>query len=389
MITPGWLPVHRNFGAGGIEVHVHHLVKGLVKRGHKITIITTMHPEKLKKEKIDNLNIFFVGDSPLRCTEKFYQESVVLFNQLNQKENFEIVHTQDYAGYGYAKYDNEVPLVITSHGTPINMLKSIIRVGYFRSFIRVPFWIKCHFFMEPLLLKNSSRIIAVANELAKDIEEQYKIPEEKIIVISNGIDVEQFKPKNLSTLKQDLGIKEEKIVLFVGVISKQKGLHILLKALKHVLEYRDDVRLIIVGQGHHLKKIKCLTEDLKIKQNVIFTGRISNEDLPEYYNIADIIVVPSTGAEGLPVVIVESMATGKPVIASKIGGIPTAIEHFKEGILVEPRNSNELSEKILELLNNREMAENLGKAGRKKALEQFSLDRMIEQTIKVYEECRN
>lgn len=389
IFTPGWLPVHWNFGAGGIEIHVLQLVNNLMKRGHQITIITTRHPQGIEKETIEGLNIYYVGDKPMQCTGTFYRDSVYLFKSLNMRERFDIVHSQDYAGYGFAKHWNGNPHIVTSHGTPINVLKSILEVGNYKSSPKIPLVFKSHFSIAPVIFKKCDRIVTVSNELNEDIKCQYKIPGYKIITIPNGIDENKFKPIDSSELKKKIGIETDKLILFVGGISKQKGLHILINSFLEIYEGRKDIALLIIGSGPYLNKIKKKINKFRLDNEIVFIDKLQNDELPQYYNMADVLVVPSLGMEGLPLVVIEAMSCGIPIIASRLGGIPTAIENMKNGILFEPGNALELSEKILELLNNKELADNFGKAGRKRAIEQFSLDRMVEQTIRVYEKCIN
>jgi glycosyltransferase involved in cell wall biosynthesis len=278
MITPGWLPVHRNFGAGGIEIHVIQLVEGLIKRGHEITIITTRHPEGIKKEEFEGLNIYYVGDRPLQCTRTFYNDSIYLFNNLNLNEQFDVVHSQDYAGYGFAKQCNDKPHVVTSHGTPINSLKSILNVRNFKSFPKITLVFKWHFSTAPVIFKKCDRIVTVSNELKEDIQSQYKIPENKITTIPNGVDANKFKPFDSSVLKKKLGIKNSKLILFVGGITKQKGIHILVDSFIKISEKDQNIKLLILGSGPYLKIIKEKVKISRLENNVIFINKLQNED---------------------------------------------------------------------------------------------------------------
>ncbi len=387
MFTPGWLPVHRDVGAGGIEIYVHQLVSGLINKGHEITIITTKHPVGVTHQEFNSLNIFYAGNSPLKCNSKYYQESIEIFNKVNELNKFDIVHTQDYAGYGYYKnYNQKIPSVVTVHGTPLNMIKSIFRVRNPRSFPQIPNWVKYHFFVSPIIFYNSNKIISVSKELCQDIMSQYEIPKNKITTVFHGIDTELFKPR-FSKVKKELGIENEKLILFVGGLQKLKGIHLLVSILPEILT-KIDAKLVIVGEGPYLNSLKKIANRLNVTDKVIFIGKISNQALPNYYNAADIVVNPSIAIESAGLVVLESLSTGKPVVASKIGGIPSAIEHLKNGILIEPGNTHELNESILELLKNKELANNLGTNARKKVMEKFSLDRMIEQTLNIYEECK-
>jgi glycosyltransferase involved in cell wall biosynthesis len=388
ILTPGWLPAHKDFGAGGIEVYVQRLVLGLINRGHEITIITTKHPVGVKHEEFNSLTIFYAGNCPLKCNSKYYQESIEIFNKVNELNTFDIVHTQDYAGYGYYKRHNQkIPSVVTAHGTPLNMIKSIFRVKNPRSFPQIPRWIKYQFFIAPIIFNNSNKIISVSEELSHDIISQYEISKNKITNVFHGIETELFKP-GFSNIKKELGIENEKIILFVGGLQKLKGVHLLASILPEIL-VKIDVKLVIVGEGPYLNSLKKIVNRLNVTEKVIFVGKISNQTLPNYYNAADVVVIPSLAIESAGLVVLEAMACGKAVVASNIGGIPTAIEHMKDGILVTPGNPEELSGKILELLNDQELSQRLGKAARKKVMGKFNMDSMVDKTLEVYKKCIN
>jgi len=373
--------------SGGMERHVQDLANGLIKRGHKVIVITAKHPKGIEKEEKGNLTIYYLKSKPKYTREKFYRESASLFKKLNEKENFDVVHSQSTLALGYAKYcEKTVPLVLTSHGTSLNEIKTKIQSKpSIKSLLAIPFYLKNYLLDDKIIFKKSDKIIAVSNELGEDIKNQYKIPEDKLVVIPNGIDINKFKPMSVEDLKKKLNLKNEKVIVSVGTMNKQKGFHLLLKILPDILK-KKKVKLIIIGTGPHLQVFKDMAVKLNISNDVIFTGRVSDEDLLKYYNLADVFVFSTLRMEGLPLVIPEAMVCEKPVIASRIGGIPTAINNNKDGILIEPGNLKELKEKILEILDNEEKAKKLGENARRKVIERFSLDRMVEETIKVYEE---
>ena len=383
------LPVHIK---GGMEIYVEELAKGLVKRGHEVTIITTKHPEGRKKEEEEgNLRIYYVGDKPLKYTRTFFKESIKLFKNLNEKNKFDIVHSQSGAGVAYAlKCKKTAPLVITFQGTALTEAKSLWNEGrfvkkaisvsiLFRDFIHYFIFSHKYFYIR------ADKIIAVSNELKEVIKMQYKVPEEKLVVIPNGIDINKFKPINVEDLRRELSLGGKKAILSVGAVHRQKGFHLLLNILPEILKEEKDVKLVIVGSGPYLENLKNIALKLGVSKNVLFIGSVSHEKLVKYYNLANIFAFPTLRYEGLPLVVPEAMACEKPVITSRIGGIPTAIENGKDGFLIEPGNLKELRERILEVLGDEELARKLGENARKKVLERFSLDRMVEDTIKVYD----
>lgn len=378
-----YLPIHLK---GGMESHVRDLVNGLVKRGHRITIITAPHPQGIKKEEKENLTIYYLRNEPKYLREKFYRKSAQLFKELNKKEKFDIVHSQSTLGCGYAKYCKKtVPLILTSHGTALNEIKTILEgKSSLKHFLTVPIWLKMYLLDDPIIFKKADKIIVVSNEIKKDIKRQYKVPEEKLVVIPNGIDTNKFKPIPKEDLKERWRLGEQKIILCVGNIRKIKGYQLLIKILPQLVE-RQRTKLIIVGEGVYLNNLKKLAKDLKVSADVIFTGKVPDKKLVQLYNLADVSILPSLWhSEAFGIVNAEAMACETPVIASRIGGIPTVIDNYENGILVKPGNLEELKDKILEVINNQNLAKTLGENARRKVLEKFSLDKMVEDTIKVY-----
>jgi len=385
------LPVHIT---GGMEIHVQALVDGFIKRGHNVTVITTRHPQGNKKEEKENLKIYYVGDKTLKCTARFYEESLELFEKLNHEERFDIVHSQSTSGYGFAGFcHEEIPLILTFQGTTLNEIISAVNTKSIKGLIK-----GLYIFYNDIIIshnkdakitsKRASKIIAVSNELRDDLKKQYNIPDEKLILIQNGIDVDTFKPHlEVSSLKEKYQLQNKKIILSIGVMTGQKGHNLLIRVMPELLKENKEIKLVLVGYGPVMENLKKMALELKVSDHVVFTGKVPHEELQFYYNIANVFVFPTLRVEAGPLVIPEAMACGKPVVASRIGGIPTIIENYIDGILIEPGNLRELKEKILEILGDEELARTLGKNARKKIVERYSVDRMVENTIKVYEKA--
>jgi len=374
---------------GGREIHIKELSEGLVKRGHRVTILTTrLHNLNYKKK--NGVEIYYYNKSnPKIYRASIFKDFVDFFQRINKEKKIDIVHNQQtLLGYSFIKYHkNNIPLVTTLHGTTKNEIKSALNLKSIKGLIIAAYMFFESFYcpVNKITLNRADKIIAVSNELGEDIKRQYKTPEEKLVVIPNGIDINKFKPMPVEDLREKWNLTDEKVIVSVGAINKQKGFHLLLKILPDILQ-KKKVKLVIVGTGPYLQELKVMAMKLDILVNVIFTGRVSEEDLPKYYNLADVCVFPTLRIEGLPLVVPEAMACEKTVIASKIGGIPTVIEDNSDGILIEPGNLKELQEKILKVLRDEKLARKLGRNARKKVVERFSLDRMVEETIKVYEE---
>lgn len=385
------LPVHV---VGGLELHVQELTKGLVERGHKVTIITTKHPKGVKKEKEENLKIFYVGDKPLKFTKKFYIESSKLFNKLDKQENFNIIHSQSSSGSGFVKYSkSKKPFLITMHGTFRNEVRSMINERNMKILYMIPYMYSMYFLfhnpMDRFSFKRAKKIIAGSKELKKDLIKEYGIPEKKIVIVHDGIDVNKFKPFDANKFRKKLGIsKRERVIVSSGRIGKQKGYHLIIEILPELLKHFD-TKLIIVGTGDYIENLKKLANKTGVSDKVIFVGKATDENMVKYYNLADIFVFPTLRIEAFGIVVAEAMACGKPVITTRIGGIPTVVDDNENGFLIQMGNKEELKNKILMLLRDDIMAKRIGKAAREKVVKNFSMEKMTEDTIKFYEEVLN
>ena len=212
------------------------------------------------------------------------------------------------------------------------------------------------------LLKNYiDKAIAVSESVKITSIKIRHIPSNRILVIHNGIPLEEFKlrePSEVEVEKKRLGINVGSHV--IGTIAKlreEKGVEYLLKAIPDVLNAFPDTIFIIVGDGILRNQLENLGKELKISQNLMFLGYCEN--VANSLSIFDIKVLPSL-REGFGLVIVEAMTMGKPVIASNVGGVHEILKEGETGLLVPPKNPKAIAEKINYLLNNEEKAKSMG-----------------------------
>ncbi len=164
------LPVH---ATGGMEIHVQEVVNGLIKKGHKVTIITTKHPDDIATEDKGNLHIYYLGGKSLKCTNKFYKESAKLFEKLNLEDRFDIVHSQSTSGYGFAKYcHDKTPFILTLQGTTINEIYSALNTKSLKGVVNALYiflndFVINHNKEDIASCKRANKIIAVSKELKR------------------------------------------------------------------------------------------------------------------------------------------------------------------------------------------------------------------------------
>ena len=228
-----------------------------------------------------------------------------------------------------------------------------------------------------------ARIIGNADAVSKYLVEDINIPKAKVVTIHNGINLDRFDCKvDINRKKSELGLDlRSPVIGVIARLSPQKNHRMLLQATLKVVNTIPDLRMLIVGDGPLLGQIKDLCNDLDLASNVIFTG--ARRDVPEIMQVLDISVLPSL-FEGFPNTIMESMAAGKPVIATDVGGNPELVENGKTGYIVPSNDPEVMADAILHLLKNRILLAKLGKAGRRRIEKYFTLDRMVQKTEQMY-----
>lgn len=267
-------------------------------------------------------------------------------------------------------------------------LKKIFNFDYFIFTYGIEVWnMKSDFKIKAL--KNAKIAITVSKFTAQKLKEQAIELRDKIFLLPNAINAEQFYPreKPLNLLSKYKLFNNNKIILTVARLSdseKYKGYDNIIKAMPSIIKEIPDARYLIVGSGDDLERIKKLISDLKLKDYVVLTGSIPlTENIPgdlmDYYNLSDVFVMPSKG-EGFGFVFLEALACGKPVIAGNVAGATDAILNGKLGILINPDNINEISNVIIKIFK-KEVSANLLDSDylRKNVLEAYGFDKFKEK----------
>ncbi|MFA4646420.1 glycosyltransferase family 4 protein [Pyrococcus kukulkanii] len=368
---------------GGVASHMHHLAKYLKERGHDVAIVT--NDLKTGKEKeLEELGIELRkvpgAVSPIVGINLTYslKSNKELGGYLN---DFEVIHS----------HHAFTPLALKAMKAGRKLGKATLLTTHSISFYHESSLWKALGLTFPLFshyLSFLHKIIAVSNSAKAFIEHFTDVPVE---VIPNGVDDELFKPLSedeKADVKEKLGL-EGRVVLYVSRMSPRKGPHVLLNAFQRIVEEIDDVTLVMVGTGEMLPFLKAQAKFLGIERRVRFLGYVPGEILPKLYASADVFVLPSITSEAFGIVILEAMASGVPVVATTVGGIPEVVRESESGILVPPGDEVALKRAIIKILSDKNLANKLGKAGRKAVEKEYSWKVVVEKIEKVYEEVLN
>jgi len=235
------------------------------------------------------------------------------------------------------------------------------------------------------VLKEADKIIVVSNATKNYVLSLGADPE-KIRVLHNGVDVNRFKPlpEVKEEMRKKLGIsKDARVVLTVRRLVYKNGIDTLIESAKIAIEKNPRLVFLVVGKGPDFERVKEKIAQLEMQRNFRLTGFISDEDLQFYYNAADFFVLPSKSGEGLPLVALEAMACGLPVIATNVGGTSEVMKE-EYGKLVPPNSPDSLAEAIVEF-SHRELS-TLKKDLRMMVEQNYSWNKNVEKLIAIYEE---
>jgi len=242
------------------------------------------------------------------------------------------------------------------------------------------------------LMRRVRKVVLLNDSVCSKLVSSGKIQPHKAVAIPNGIDISRFYPEvDCADIKQKYGLNNRITVLFVGVIFPRKGVEYLVKAadrLINQLGYKG-LKFLLVGRTEvdreYVTKLQQFIKDRRLDEEVKMAGMVPFDDLRKLYAACDIFVLPSL-EEACPSVVTEAMATGKPVIGTKVGGMLMQIRDGWNGFLVGPENEIDLAEKIKYLIDHPEGRLRMGGNSRKRAEEEFSWTKVAEKYVKVYQE---
>ena len=227
------------------------------------------------------------------------------------------------------------------------------------------------------VLHRAHRVVAVSRFTAEAVRTRFGLPDDKVLVLSPGVDPERFHPSDgVESLRRSLGLDGKQVILTLARLIARKGHVAVVNALPIVLAERPDVVYLIGGKGRGYveDEIRRRAKELGVSDAVRLVGFIPDEELSAYYSLSDIYIMLSEhfvadgDVEGYGITFLEAGACAKPVIGGKSGGVPEAVVDGETGYIVDPQNPDEVAERILTLLNDPEKARAMGERGRERVL---------------------
>ncbi len=369
---------------GGVEKHVEKISKYLKKMGNDVEVLCSDYTSlnrggraRLGKQTVDGIKVTRFKGKHLPG----YGQKIAFPGLLPAliRSDYDVIHVHSFPSLHFdiswtiAKMKG-TPIVATGHFDPV-LLDEAARKSHKKIYWGV--WLK-------KALKRC-RLIAIISEEKKKYVENFGIPANRIAVIPNGVDLDELKgftKKDTERFETKYRLKGKRVILFVGRITRFKGIDVLIKAMKPLLEKDKNLTLMVVGpvddQGY-------LTEIKKMVRlpNVVFTGPLERKQVLSAYNASSIVILPTRG-EVFGITLVEGMMFKKIVIGSRIGGIPDIIDEGKTGYMFNVGDSNGLRRKIEYALKNYQKLGNVRNNAYKKAVNKFSWKKIAKDIEKVY-----
>ena len=356
--------------SGGMNVYVRQLASALGELGMKIDIFTREHSDVANRVETigSNVRVIHINvgepDAHLDDLYDLLPDFLEQLNKFREEEGLEydVVHSHYWLSSWVGRELSQelaIPHVVTFH--TLSLIKMQSRAGEEEQSERSV--------IETKVIATADRIIAFSPHERDAMARLYAADANKITLVPCGVDLEVFRPLNQKAVRSSLGLNGEKILLYVGRVEPIKGLDLLVETAAQ-MDSEDGVRMIVVGADvngdREMDRVRQLAREKDLEDKIDFVGQVDHDDLPLYYNAADVCVVPSY-YESFGLVALESMACGTPVVATRVGGLSTIIHHGRTGYLKSWRCPESFANSVEMIISSNGLQQSMGEAARKRA----------------------
>jgi glycogen(starch) synthase len=370
---------------GGISSHVYDLSHHMAKMGHTVYVMTCN--DSTLKEFEEDEGVYVYRVCPYNITTNNFIDWVFHLNMaaleratqlLNDGLDIDIIHVHDWlmAFCGRAlKHVYGKPLIVTIHASEYGRNNGLHN-DMQRYISNVEWW----------LTYEAWRVICCSNYMKDELRFVFQLPEDKIRILPNGVDIEQLSVDgDVSDFRLRYAVPDQRIICFVGRLVREKGVDTLIEAAPAVLSRHPEVKFVIAGNGPYEDALRRMTWDRGLYEKVQFAGYVDKQTRNKLYKASDIAVFPSF-YEPFGIVALEAMAARVPVVVSDVGGLSEIVVDGIDGYKVPPGNAGALADGILSLLDNPSMASRMCQKAFYKVQEAYNWDMIASATIKVYKE---
>jgi len=365
---------------GGGQIHLLELSRAMSKKNVDVQIITDKHGGCPNHEFCEGFEVHRVGfPAKMKREFKIFPYIFSSFDrvlEIDHLTKIDLIHSHITFG-AFASHFSKIvmrqPHLLTVHGLYADVFKSSYpdHPNFFqkmieRSILRLPY----------------VKIICVSEALSRQLHSM-GVPDHKLAVVSNGVDVERFNPDVESLVKSRLGIENYFLVSFFGRLWPVKGIEFLIRAVPEVTSRISNVKFLIVGDGPQKRYLRRMVHDMNVEDSVIFRDRVEYDSMHVFLRGSDAVVLPSL-MEGLPLIALEAMACGTPVIATSVGGTPEIVKDGETGVLVKPYSAGCLAAGIISLYGNDSLRNHISAEGLKLVRGRYTWSTIAERTISLY-----
>ena len=372
--------------SGGMNVYVRQLAGAMAGQGVNVDIFTRHHPEETGEieEFGPGVRVIHIpGGDPETPMDGLFHTLPSFLSEVQrfQRENgivYQTVHSHywlsGWVGRELAR-QNGIPHVITFH--TLGLIKLQSRVGEVEPPERAE--------VERELIQSASSVVAFSPHERDAMVRLYGADAAKVSLVPCGVDLTRFKPLDRRAARERLGLNGGKVLLYVGRVEPLKGLELLVHTAAQ-METCQDVKVLVVGGANdgdkEVGRLQDLARDLEVDQVIDFVGRVDQEELPFYYNAADVCILPSY-YESFGLAALESMACGTPVVATRVGGLSTVVHHGHTGYLKSWRCPEAFANSLEMIISSEGLQDSMGKAARRRA-EAMSWERVAAGISDIY-----
>ena len=357
--------------SGGMNVYVRELSRAMGESGIPVDIYTREHEEAGESIQwiAPNVRVIHLPGGPqeagvgdLYAHLPGFLEEMRGFRERDGAE-YDVVHSHYWlSAWLGQRFSRElgIPHVVTFH--TLALIKMQSRAGETEPEERAE--------TERDAMLTADRIVAFSGHERDAMARLYGADPSRVMLAPCGVDLAKFRPLDQKEVRSRLGLNGEKVLLYVGRVEPLKGLDLLVETAAQMEAGEHNVRMMVVGGGGpgepETDRVRRLAEERQVDGLIDFVGRVAHDELPLYYNAADVCVVPSY-YESFGLVALESMACGTPVVASRVGGLPTIVHHGHTGYLKSWRCPEAFANSVEMILSSSGLQESMGAAARRRA----------------------
>ncbi len=354
------------------------MAQSLAADGHRVSVFTRRRADFPVPANGHPFEVHFIEGQNWKQGRSYYCRQSLKNRLRSEVPDIVIATTWNVArGLKQLCRRHGVKLVTVIHGLEVTRKMPLIKRRWLQS-----------------TLLGSHRVVAVSGFTRDAAVRRYKLPRGHCRVLPNGVDAGRFQPgMDVTALKKRYRLRDgEKVILTLARVIRRKGHDYVIRALPALIEKHPALRYIICGPGDEtfIDELRKLIDELNLKKHVTFTGYVESAELPLFYNLADVYIMPSReiagDTEGFGITYLEANACEKPVIGGASGGVTDAIVEGETGYLVPPTDAGMIGQRLDALLSDPRLAEKLGRAGRERILREYTWRALAGRLMKIIEE---